>query len=323
MARLMLKAMACCSVILGAAAAHAGVLIGAHIGFQNNPNFITDVTDFETSIGRKLSIDSDYDDWGAFPDTPRIVWDIQTGHIPMQSWRVLVNYLNPLACATGAAISAGTYDTKIDQQAAAAKAFGSTLLVRYNYEMANNVENTCFTGFLITKDNSAQAGQIFIAAWRHIVGRFRAVGATNVKWVWAPGAQTWADGTWKYFYPGSAYVDWVGIDDYNIVDTPSSFVTDSGMPQFIANAPTLGKPLMVTENGAYNDPKLSPDPQTTWINTAHAYMKNSSVISAYVYWNDSAGPVLPPPYTGSGYLLQGTGLAAFKSMANDPAVIGH
>ena len=95
------------------------------------------------------------------------------------------------------------------------------------------------------------------------------------------------------------------------------------MPQFIANAPTLGKPLMVTENGAYNDPKLSPDPQTTWINTAHAYMKNSSVISAYVYWNDSAGPVLPPPYTGSGYLLQGTGLAAFKSMANDPAVIGH
>lgn len=113
----------------------------------------------------------------------------------------MFNCLNPNARATGVPISAGAYDARIDAQAAAAKAFGSTLLVRYNYETANNIENTCYAYFAITTANGAQAGWIYIAAWRHIIGRLRAVGATYVKWLWPPGAQAWTDGIRKYFYP--------------------------------------------------------------------------------------------------------------------------
>lgn len=61
---------------------------------------------------------------------------------------------------------------------------------------------------------------------------------------------------------------------------------------------------MVSEDCAFNDPALSPDPQTMWLNTALAYLKNGSVINAHIYWDDSTGSVLPPPYTGSsGHLL--------------------
>ena len=53
-------------------------------------------------------------------------------------------------------------------------------------------------------------------AWRHIVNRFKADGATNVGFWWCPGEQ--AGGVRPQIdasYPGDAYVDWVGSDDYN------------------------------------------------------------------------------------------------------------
>jgi hypothetical protein len=295
----------------------ADVMMGAHVGSPGDTNWQGEFLSLESSIGRKLAIDSDYSDWAEFPDVTRIKWDIQTGHLPMQSWRILFDDLNPNACATAAAITAGTYDTQLTQQANALKKLGVTILVRYNYEMTDNQENTCFTGFPVAQ-NTPLAGQEYVSAWRHIVQKFRAVGATNVQWVWCPGADAWIHNTWQYFWPGPSYVDWVGIDDYNKGDTDLSFGTDPGIPQFVAAAPSLGKPMMIAENAAFNDPTMSPDPQTVWINTAHSFVKAHPEITAYLYWDSSAAAPPPPPYSGSGYWLQGTGLAAYKAMANDP-----
>jgi mannan endo-1,4-beta-mannosidase len=59
---------------------------------------------------------------------------------------------------------------------------------------------------------------MFVAAWRHIVTLFRTRGARNVTWLWTvnvvddpqhgkiPSPTPW--------WPGSAYVTWVGIDGY-------------------------------------------------------------------------------------------------------------
>ncbi len=312
-----LAALAAFCVIVGAARSSAAVLMGAHVGTANDPNWQAELLAFEKSIGRPLDIDSDYGDWAEFPDTPRIAWDIQTGHLPMQSWRILFQDSDPNTCATAAAINAGTYDTQLTRQAKALKAFGAPILVRFNPEMTGNQENTCFTGFPILQ-NLPLAGEEFIAAWRHVVGVFRAAGATNVQWVWAPGVYAFVQDIWKLFYPGDAYVDWIGADYYNLVDTPASFSADPGVPEFYAAAAPLGKPLMFSENGAFNDPALHPDPQTLWLDTAHEYLESHPAIAAFVYWDSFAQTPPPPPYTGSGFILQGRGLAAFKAIANDP-----
>jgi len=304
---------------MAAGAAQAGVMLGAHVGMESDMNSTSDFIALEAAIGRKLAIDNDHQDWTEFPKTERVKWDITHGRTSMLSWRILYHENNPEGgCATAQAIVAGTYDAQLERQAAAAKALGVPLLVRFNYEMTSNKENTCFTGFRV-KLNPSVAGNEFIAAWRHVVDKFRAAGATNVKWVWAPGQGAYQQGIWRMFYPGADYVDWIGIDDYNKEDTPASFATDPGILAFYAATSSMGKPLMIAETGAVSDPRQNPDAQTLWLTTAHAFLKTHPAIKAFVYWNN-AGTFARENvgYGGSGYVLQGPGLAAFRAMANDP-----
>ena len=307
------------AVALCASGSLAGVMIGAHVGSENDPNYQAEVQALEASIGRQTAIDTGYDDWGAFPDMARLRWDMRTGRLPMQSWRILFDNANPNACATWRDIVSGVYDVQLNRQVNLVKSLGGTVLVRYNFEMTNNPENTCFTEFPVN-NNMQLAGTRYILAWRHVVDLFRAAGATNVLWVWCPGADAYVHNTWNLFYPGSNYVDWIGMDDYNIVDVAVRFSTDPGVVQFASQMPALGKPMIIAENAAFNDPSMAPDPQTAWVTDARSFLKTVPQIAAYIYW-DSYGannPPPPPPYDGSGYVLKGHGLGAFRALANDP-----
>jgi hypothetical protein len=122
--------------MLGAVSAFAGVMIGAHVGKEGDPRTKADFVALESAIGRKLAIDNDHEVWAAFPDTDRVRWDVQNGRLPMLSWRIGLSRDNSaVGCATGDAIVAGTYDAQLARQAAAAKALGAPVLVRFNYEM--------------------------------------------------------------------------------------------------------------------------------------------------------------------------------------------
>jgi hypothetical protein len=57
---------------------------------------------------------------------------------------------------------------------------------------------------------------VFVAAWRHIVTVFRDAGARGVTWLWTvniirKGGFVPSPAPW---WPGSSYVNWVGIDGY-------------------------------------------------------------------------------------------------------------
>jgi mannan endo-1,4-beta-mannosidase len=57
----------------------------------------------------------------------------------------------------------------------------------------------------------------FVAAWRHIVTIFRQNGAGNAIWVWNPNVTMEppsTTGDLQPWYPGNAYVNWVGLDGY-------------------------------------------------------------------------------------------------------------
>lgn len=300
--------------------AKAGALLGVHMGFPNDPNYAAKFVTFEGQMGQKMAIDAEVLNFATFPDIQHVRWDAQTGHLPVQSWRVVFQTSNMNVCATATDIIAGKYDTLLAKQAAVLRSFGGRILVRFNQEMTDNPENTCFTGFPVNT-NILLAGQEFIAAWRHVVAKFRAAGATNVEWVWCPGAGAFWQNIWQYFYPGPAWVDWVGIDDFNFFDTLQSFATDRGIPQFLTAGAQLGKPMMIADNGAFEDPTMNPDPQTVWVNTGHNWMKAHPEVKMFIYWNaeaDNGARLPPPPYSGTGYVLSGAGKAAFRAMANDP-----
>ncbi len=61
---------------------------------------------------------------------------------------------------------------------------------------------------------------VFVAAWRHIVKLFRALGANNVTWLWTVNIVNHAHGgsgsipNPAQWWPGGSYVVRVGIDGY-------------------------------------------------------------------------------------------------------------
>src|SRR5919201_465436 len=64
----------------------------------------------------------------------------------------------------------------------------------------------------------------FIAAWQRIRRIFDAAGAQNAVWVWCPNATNNPDvswNSWRNYYPGDKFVDWVGLDGYNWGTTQS------------------------------------------------------------------------------------------------------
>jgi len=309
-------------------------LLGAHVDFIAAATSQADFEALEASIGRPLALDGDYQDWmptsspAGFPNLARIAWDKAAGRTIMISWRTDFQGATPNAgCATAADIIAGKYDKQMVGQATAIAAVGTDVLVRWHYEFTSNDDDTCFNNGIPVNSDFAAAGRNYVNSWKHIVDLFRANGANNVRWVWAPAASLFSnkDGsadplTWTYFYPGDSYVDWIACDRYNKSDTPASFATDADIANFYSQTSPRGKPLMVSETAANNDPAQSPDAQTLWLTTIRtALPAKYPAIRALVWWNTANSDYLNanPKYGGTGYQLVGPGLAAYKALAND------
>ena len=78
-----------------------------------------------------------------------------------------------------ARINAGAYDAYIRASASAAAAYGKPFQIRFAHEM-----NAGWTSW--GAGVNSNTGNQYVTAWRRVVAIFRARGATNVSWVWAP-----------------------------------------------------------------------------------------------------------------------------------------
>jgi beta-mannanase len=110
-------------------------------------------------------------------------------------------------------IAAGNYDSYIHKAASVAKAWGGRILIRFAYEMNLSPD----AGIPWGGGPGAVGGNSpadYIAAWRHVVDTYRADGATNAEFVWAPNIDDGGIPFTQYF-PGDAWVDDVGLDGYN------------------------------------------------------------------------------------------------------------
>jgi hypothetical protein len=107
-------------------------------------------------------------------------------------------------------IADGAKDNYLDSFARGVRDFGHPVILSYGHEMNGNWYHW---GWKRTPATT------FVAAWRHIVQVFRDQGAKNVTWMWTVQAAADAPTLTANpapWWPGSNYVDWVGIDGHYI-----------------------------------------------------------------------------------------------------------
>src|SRR5262249_34947040 len=144
---------------------------------------------------------------------------------------------------TTSEVASGRLDGYIRDYAIAIRNYGAPVLIRlFGGEFNGN-----WWASVSPRANPDLTTTDFVEAWRRVVDIFNEVGAENVSWAWVPQAASPTDTSsvdpnLDAYYPGDAYVDWVGADIYdnqNVVDLDQSY-------RFSV---THGKPFMVGEWG--------------------------------------------------------------------------
>jgi hypothetical protein len=79
----------------------------------------------------------------------------------------------------------------------------------------------------------------YVAAWRRIVTIFRANGASNAAFVWAPNVPDVGSVPFTKYYPGDEYTDWIGPSFYSGNDT--------GAMDVLYRTYAAKKPFFITE----------------------------------------------------------------------------
>ena len=157
---------------------------------------------------------------------------VEHGAIPLVSW----------GCTSTAAIDSGQFDQLITSYAMALKSFGHPVLLRWFWEMNLRVAKD-----VACIGPNGPAG--FVSAWIHVWNIFHEVGATNVSFVWCPGVSAGVSDTTPYF-PGAAYVDWIGADGYDRAATKGVGAFANIFGAWYAAFAGYGKPMMIGETGA-------------------------------------------------------------------------
>ncbi|MGN6793846.1 MAG: glycoside hydrolase family 26 protein [Streptosporangiaceae bacterium] len=209
-------------------------------GIATNPEIPTHVQAFQHATGAHIQVVEFYNPF----TSPFRQWEAKQatdlGALPLIQ-------LNPRNVSLRR-IAAGGYDQLIRQYADAVKAFRCRIAISFGHEM---------NGWWYRWGMPWTKPTTFIAAWRHIHDLFRRDGVSNVIWSWDP-SHMYLDKPGKVatpaseWYPGNAYVDWVGIDGYVRPGQTFQMLFDSQL-HFIRSV--TSKPIYIAETGVANGPE--------------------------------------------------------------------
>lgn len=231
------------------------VLLGAYVG--GRPELFDRVAALERGLGIVLPLVHVYSAWGDKPEqqfparAAASIWNM--GSLPFITWEPWLATFDsawhpdlPLREVRDrhglAAVARGDYDFYLDRWAAEAVRFGHPFFLRFAHEM-NDPYRYPWGPQHNTKEE-------YIAAWRHVVERFRHAGAHNVVWVWSPHV---AYQYWDLYYPGGDHVDWVGTGVLNfgpIAHWSKWWTFDEIFGTKYARLAEFGKPIAIAEFGS-------------------------------------------------------------------------
>jgi membrane-bound metal-dependent hydrolase YbcI (DUF457 family) len=221
-----------------AASAHK-IALGTYIrGAEESPALLDRYTE---EVGRPPAIVGAYKRWDVSPFyRPELEEIDRRGAIPMIGWEPWNAQDQGFRLN---AIAKGRFDDYVRRSAREAKAWGKPILLRFGQEM-----NGSWAPWQSGVDGTT--GPRFVAAWRHLVRVFKAVGATNVRWVWCPYIDN-GDHPFTAFFPGDRWVDWVALDGFNW-GAPTAW---QSFPTIFDSSYRLltqisAKPVMIAETGS-------------------------------------------------------------------------
>jgi endoglucanase len=262
------------------------------------------VLNFESMIGRKLDVEMWYYHWGAdfWNGAPK--WDLVNGRTPM------VKY-GAGTVPTLDSIISGSQDATIRALADGAKSLGADFFFCPFWEMNGDWESWAGAN---NNDVGTFDGPLkYIKAWRHMHDIFVNEGATNAVWVWAPDRGDNPKVTWNHwvkYYPGDAYVDWVGFDGYNWGATQTWSRWTSWEDTFEAAYRDFSgrKPMMIAETASA---EIGGD-KAQWMADAQAAIKARWPNLAALVWFDDNKE------TDWRVDSSPAALAAYEAWASDP-----
>lgn len=238
-AALLLLVVATVAALAPGSASARQIALGAYIrGVEDSPGLLDRYTE---EVGRPPAIVLSYKRWDVKPFyTPELHEIASRGAVPMVSWEPWNEDGQGYRLSD---IARGRYDSFIRHSAIEAKEWGGPILLRFGQEM-----NGSWAPWQRGVDGTT--GPRFVAAWRHLVGVFRQVGATNVSWVWCPYIDN-GELPFMNFYPGARWVDWLALDGFNwgapIAWQSFPKVFDRSYRKLARLAP---KPIMIAETGS-------------------------------------------------------------------------
>jgi hypothetical protein len=195
------------------------------------------VSAFATSAGKKPDMVGQYLAWGTSFDARAVAAAWSYGALYYLAWEPYDTSVQ--------AIADGQSDAYITRFADAVRELNLPVAISFGHEMNGNWYPWG------TGQTSAAS---FVAAWRHIHDLFIQAGASNVIWVWNPNIiNPVPQVQLEPYWPGDAYVDWVGITGYFPTSGPETFATLYG-PTMTEIKQFTTKPIIIAETSVETGP---------------------------------------------------------------------
>lgn len=284
-----------------------GAYTGAYIDFGDQEDDVTleGLEEFEQMVGKHQAIVAFSSYWGE-QNFPTAAAQIVTAHdsVPLIFWSPWDRPYSEEAIMMHGPdrfnlenVLAGQWDGYIDRWADAAKAVGKPIMVSLCNEM--NGKWFPWSGYFYGGGRQI-AGSVppryvgpeyFKRAYRYIVDRVRARGAANISWVFHVnnfGTPYDQSNAMAFYYPGPAYVDWLGLSVYGQLFPEGDWeefddMVDKPYAELAAVDPT--KPMMLAEWGVGEFPKNGS--KAKWLTAGFDAIGDSLPrLRAAVYWHE-------------------------------------
>ena len=197
------------------------------------PTSMKAVDAYTRMVGKQPNLIEYYAAWGDGFDAVGVRKAWNEGALTLMSWE-------PFG-ATVAQIAAGQSDAYIKEFATAVRQLNLPIVIDFADE---------FNGHWEKWGTKYVTPRQYVAAWRHIHSTFLDAGASNVIWAWAPNiVNPVPDVKLKPYYPGDAYVDWVGLIGYFTEGVDNAFDSVFGPTRDRIRTFTK-KPILLLETAA-------------------------------------------------------------------------
>jgi len=201
------------------------------------PDSLNPVITVAASVGRDPNLLGQYVSWNVPFDAAAAARSAGYGALYYVAWE-------PFG-STVQAIAGGASDAYIMRFAKAVHDFRDPVALSFGHEMNGN-----WYPWGTTQATAAD----FVAAWRHIHDLFAKAGADNVIWVWNPNiVNPMPDIQLAPYWPGDAYVNWVGLTGYFATTGPHTFDDVYG-PTMTEVRRFTAKPFIIAETAVETGP---------------------------------------------------------------------